>query len=62
MSVDHSTDAEDLPELSPEARLREVAAIFAAGILRLAGRVALPPGTSSENPPELGGNPLEETG
>ncbi len=62
MSVDHSTDAEDLPELTPEARLREIAAIFAAGILRLAGRVALPQGTSSENPPEHDRNPLEETG
>ena len=62
MSVDHSTDADELPELTPEARLREIAAIFAAGILRLAGRVALSQGTSSENPPELDGNPLEETG
>ena len=62
MSVEHSTDAEDLPELKPEARLREVAAIFAAGILRLAGRVVLPPETSSENPSELDGNPLEEPG
>lgn len=62
MSVDQSTDADDLPEMTPEARLREIAALFAAGILRLAGRVAMPQGTSSENPPELDGNPLEETG
>ncbi|CAN5468690.1 hypothetical protein BH11PLA2_BH11PLA2_20990 [soil metagenome] len=62
MSVDLSTDTDDLPELTPEARLREVAAIFADGILRLAGRVALPQETSSDIPSVLDGNPLEETG
>jgi len=62
MSVDHSTEADDLPELTPEARLREIAAIFAGGILRLAGRTALPQGTSSDIPSELDGNRLEETG
>jgi hypothetical protein len=62
MSVDHSTDADELPELTPDARLQEVAAIFAAGMLRLAVRAALPHGTSSDDPPEVIGNPLEETG
>lgn len=62
MSVDQSTDTDELPELTPDARLREVAAIFAAGMLRLGVRAALPPETSSENPSELYGNCLDETG
>ncbi len=45
--------------LSPEERLDEIAAILAAGLLRLDERAALPAGESSENPPKISPEGLE---
>jgi hypothetical protein len=42
MTADTSFDVENLPEPTPHDRLREVAAIFAAGLIRLHERAALP--------------------
>lgn len=40
----------DDTRLAQDERLREVASILAAGILRLRGRAALPPESDRENP------------
>jgi hypothetical protein len=62
MSVDSTSDPDDLPELTPHDRLREVASIFAAGVSRLKARAALVAATSSDEPAEAIENPLEEPG
>jgi hypothetical protein len=54
---------DDPARMTADERLREVAAILAAGLLRLRSRAALPidPGQvpSPENPPETGQDRLE---
>lgn len=45
--------------LWPDERLREVAAILAAGVLRLRQRAALPPEKAPEKPAELPAAGLE---
>ena len=49
----------DTTRLSPDERLREAAAILAAGVLRLRQRAALPPETTLENLAELPAAGLE---
>jgi hypothetical protein len=53
---------EDGDMRSPEARLREVASIFAAAVMRLHARAALPSATELPAPrilPENAANPLD---
>lgn len=45
-------DCADSARLSSDARLGEIAAILAAGILRLRQRAALPTTKTLENPPK----------
>jgi hypothetical protein len=49
----------DLARLSPDERLREVAAILATGVLRLRRRAALPAENAQKNPVELSPDGLE---
>lgn len=44
------SDCADATRLSPDERLREAAAILAAGVLRLRQRVALPVENRGKNP------------
>jgi hypothetical protein len=46
------TDCARSARLSPDERLGEIAAILAAGLLRLDQRAALPAEESPENPPK----------
>lgn len=48
--------------LSPDERSGDIAAILAAGLLRLDRRAALPAGESSENPPKTSPEGLELSG
>lgn len=53
------SDCADTARLLPDQRLREVAAILAAGVLRLRQRAALPPEKAKENPARLSAAGLE---
>lgn len=48
MPADQSSEADTLPKPTPDDRLREVSAIFAAGIARLKARAACAEASSDE--------------
>lgn len=52
-------DCADAARLTPDERLREVATILAAGVLRLRRRAALPTDDATKKPPELASAGLE---
>lgn len=60
MNADSLADADDILTFPVEGHLREIAAIFAAGILRLRERAALGP-TPSNNSHDVIEKPLEES-
>jgi hypothetical protein len=60
MTADPSFDPETLPEPTPHDRLRGVAAIFAAGLIRLHERAALPTEPAAEKSQHLVQKGLEE--
>lgn len=62
MTLDRSFDPDDSPPMPPEARLREVAAILAAGLIRLRERASLASERAGEESEKLVQNPLEEPG
>jgi hypothetical protein len=51
----------DTAHLPPDERLREVASILAAGVLRLRQRAALPTDDVQKNPAELPAAGLEDS-
>ena len=53
------SDCADTARLLPDERLREVATILAAGVLRLSQRAALPPGNAQESPARFSAAGLE---
>lgn len=54
-------DPTDPAKMTPEQRVEEVAAILAAGVLRLRARAALPPPAApSEIPSDSGRNGLDD--
>lgn len=53
---------DDAARLTPDERLEEVAAILAAGVVRLRNRAALPQASDHENPTESGAACLEVPG
>lgn len=62
MPFDPSFDPEDALELSPEARLREIAAILAAGLIRLHERAAVPTDPVAGESQQFVQKGLEESG
>ena len=53
------SDRADSTHLSPDERLRDVAAILATGVLRLCQRAVLSTGKTEENPAKRPPNGLE---
>ncbi len=62
MTADPSFNPEYPPEPSPHDRLREVAAIFAAGLIRLHERAAAPTEPACDESQQLVPKGLEESG
>lgn len=62
MTADTSFDVENLPEPTPHDRLREVAAIFAAGLIRLHERAAALTEPAADESQQLVPKGLEEPG
>jgi len=62
MTADPSFDPENPPEPTPHDRLREVATIFAAGLIRLHELAALPKGFADDESQQLVQKGLEESG
>lgn len=56
------SDCAETARLTPDERLREVATILAAGVLRLRQRAALPTDDAQKKPSELSAAGLEVPG